>query len=102
MEERAVPNEYIIRVLKYGVIAFVILIITIIVISYNYDVKGFTSMSLGQDWYMVFQFRKKNDSFIIDFGYLSVIIPIIIAIVSDFVLRLATRRKERLRTSKVS
>ncbi|GFZ34514.1 hypothetical protein CSC2_50400 [Clostridium zeae] len=96
------PNEYIIRVLKYGVIAFVILIITIIVISYNYDVKGFTSMSLGQDWYMVFQFRKKNDSFIIDFGYLSVIIPIIIAIVSDFVLRLATRRKERLRTSKVS
>ncbi|GKU27638.1 hypothetical protein CFB3_45090 [Clostridium folliculivorans] len=96
------PNEYIIRILKYGVITFVILVITIIIISYNYDVKGLASMSLGQDWYMVFEFRKKNNSFIIDFGYLSVIIPIVMAIVSDFVLRLATRRRGKLRASKVN
>lgn len=97
-----VPNEYIIRILKYGVITFAILVITIIIISYNYDVKGFTSMSLGQDWYMVFQYRKKNNSFIIDFGYLSVTIPIIIAIISDFVFRLATRRRGKLRDSKAN
>ena len=102
MGERIMSNEYIIRILKYGVITFVVLVITIIIISYNYDVKGFTSMSLGQDWYMVFQFRKKNNSFIIDFGYLSVIIPIIMAIVSDFVFRLATRRKGKVKMSKAN
>ncbi|GFP78488.1 hypothetical protein [Clostridium fungisolvens] len=96
------PNEYIIRIIKYGVITFIILVITIMIISYNYDVKGFTSMSLGQDWYMVFQFRKKNNSFIIDFGYLSVVIPIIVAIISDFILRLVTRRRGKLRASKAN
>lgn len=102
MGERIVSNEYIIRILKYGVITFVILVITIIIISYNYDVKGFTSMSLGQDWYMVFQFRKKNNSFIIDFGYLSVIIPIIMAVVSDFIFRVAARKKGKLKMSKAN
>jgi hypothetical protein len=102
MEERTVPNEYIIRILKYGVITFIVLVITIIIISYNYDVKGFTSMSLGQDWYMVFQFRKKNNSFIIDFGYLSIIIPIVMAMISDFFLSLTSRRRGKLRGSKAN
>ena len=93
---------YLLRVLKYAIIIFALFIVVIIIFGFDYNSKGLTQVSLGQGWYMVFQYEKRRESFAINFGVLSIVIPIFSAIISDLMLRIFTRRIFRLKGAKVN
>ncbi|WP_160680023.1 hypothetical protein [Clostridium sp. C8-1-8] len=93
---------YLLRILKYAIIIFALFIVIVIIFGFDYNAKGLTQVSLGQDWYMVFQYEKKRESFAINFGVLSIVIPIFAAIISDFMVRSFTRRMLRVKAVKAN
>ncbi|QAA35160.1 hypothetical protein [Clostridium manihotivorum] len=93
---------YLLRILKYAIIIFALFIIIIIIFGFDYNAKGFTQASLGQGWYMVFQYEKRRESFAINFGVLSIVIPIFAAIISDLMVRIFSRRMSRFKDVKAN
>ncbi|GIM30513.1 hypothetical protein CPJCM30710_31790 [Clostridium polyendosporum] len=90
-------NEWIMRVTKNIILVFLIAVIVILLISANLYGRGLSGASIGQGWYMIFQYYKKNDSFVVAFGYMVLAISIMIGIIADLIGDLIKIRKGKVR-----
>lgn len=69
-----------INIIKYFILIFIFLIFMIIIKGRGYELQDIYQKSLGDGWLMVYNYRKVNTSFRVDFGYGFLVITIIISV----------------------
>lgn len=89
------PNG--IKFMKYVIINFIILVVSILLFALNLQNSKIQSLAVGQGWYMIFEYNIKNDSFIIDFGYMTIVVPIILSLLIYLIKNIKRFNKKKLK-----
>ncbi|WP_238907541.1 hypothetical protein [Clostridium sp. YIM B02506] len=74
-----------INIIKHFILIFIFLIFMIIIKSRGYELQDIYQKSLGAGWLMVYNYRKVNTSFRLDFGYGFLVITIILSVFIELV-----------------
>lgn len=85
----------IINISKYFILIFIFLIFGIIIKGRGYELQDIYQKSVGNGWLMVYNYRKVNASFRLDFGYGFLAIVIIISVFIEFIKEYIDRIKSK-------
>lgn len=97
MGAQVMKDEWLMRIIKNTILVFVIVVIVILLISTNLYGQGLSGASIGQGWYMIFQYYKKNDSFVVAFGHIILAISVTTGIIADLIRSLIKTRKDKVK-----
>lgn len=90
-------DQWLMRVIKNTILVFAIIVIVILLISANLYGQGLSGASIGQGWYMIFQYYRKNDSFVVAFGHMGLAISITTGIIGDLIGTLIKTRRHKVK-----